>query len=163
MEPYVHDFIGSLLGLVFGVLWVEWRARRDRATQARLLRANLVKACKFALGGIDKCLEFLLKESKVPNVRLDSASIGHILFTGRDLFENPKFFEDFNWQRYQLDHINAKLDYFHFYMAASGETARSLMIAERQSLVAHLRTTRKELGDLVDSFEQETNEMRCCK
>jgi hypothetical protein len=160
MEAYLHDVIGTLLGFVVGVLWAEWKSRRERAAQAKLLRANLVKACKFALDGIDKCLEYLLREQPViPNFRLDSASVGHILFTGRDLFPDAKFFDQFNWQRYQLDHINAKLDYFHFYMAASGERATSLMIAEGQSLVAHLKTTRKELGELVDSFENETNGM----
>lgn len=154
-KEFLHDVIGSLLGLVVGVLWSEWKWKRDRAEQSRLLRRNLIKAFKFALGGIGQCLDYLQKPQPIiPNFRLDTSTVGHILFTGRDLFQDEAMFDRFNWQRYQLEHINAKLDYIHIYITSTDDSHMELVRHEFDSLVGHLKISQTEISQMISDYER---------
>jgi hypothetical protein len=108
------NIIGSLIGVVVGVWWAKVEWQKDRDAQSRILRGNLVKAFRFNLDRIQQCLDYLQKpQPEIPNFRLDIATVVHILFTGRGLFNDESLFDRFSWQRYQLEHINAELDYMH--------------------------------------------------
>jgi hypothetical protein len=149
------NIIGSLIGVVVGVWWAKVQWRKDREAQTKVLRANLVKAFRLTLGGIQQALDFLQQSSPIiPNYRLDTATIGHILYSGRSLFSDEALFDRFNWQRYQLDHINAKLDYMHVYLTSNASNQADLTRHEFASLVVHLKTTHKEISELLADYEK---------
>jgi hypothetical protein len=154
-KEFLHDFIGSFIGLVIGVLWSDWKWKRDRAEQSKLLRSNLVKSFRFNLDRIQQCLDYLHKTPPlIPNFRMDTSTVGHILFTGRDLFRGEALFDRFNWQRYQLEHINAKLDYIHIYLTSSDDNHIELARREFGSLVGHLKISQKEISQMIGDYER---------
>lgn len=145
-------FLSALAGTMLGVLWARWQWKRDRLAQAQQLRGNLIRAFQFNLERIAQCLEYLHSSPMViPNFRLDTATPVHILLMGRGLFTDVAMFDRFNWQRYQLEHINAKLDYLHNHVATglSSHTNPSPV----QSLLQHLTVTRQDITQLLADYE----------
>jgi hypothetical protein len=148
------NVLGSLIGLGAGVLLTKRQWKRERVEQTKALRVHLIKAFRSVLSGIEQGLGFLQsKPPTIPNYRLDTVTIGHILLNGRDLFPTDKMFDDFNWQRYQLEHINTKLDYLHLYFSTSGGRPTMVAVHEFDSLVAHLKTTQREISEMLSSYE----------
>jgi hypothetical protein len=96
----------------------------------------------------------------IPDYRLDTESVAHVLFHGRDLFDDEKWFDDFNWQRFQLVHINAKVDFLNDLTNLSGIASGSIFAKDGlgqqryASLVGHLKITQKEISDLISTYEQ---------
>src|SRR6266567_8801455 len=89
------NVLGSLIGLGVGVWLTRRQWNRERDEQAKILRVHLIKAFRSALGGIEQALRFLQSEPPtIPNYRLDTATIGHILLNGRNLFPTEKMFDD---------------------------------------------------------------------
>lgn len=145
-------FLSAFAGTVFGVLWARRQWKRDHLARARQLRANLVKAFRFNLDRITQCLDYLQRSPAViPNFRLDAATPAHILLTGRDLFVDESLYDRFDWQRYQLDHINAKLDYLHTHIAI-GSTSQ-VTPSPFDSLVQHLTVTQRDITQLLDDSQ----------
>jgi hypothetical protein len=149
--------LSAFLGVLLGVWWAKREWARDRESQRRLLRANLVKAFRFNLERLEQCLDYLQKDPPIiPNFRLDTATVIHILFTGRGLFADESMFDRFSWQRYQLEHINAKLDYLHSYLPSAVETQDQTGLAQSayDGLLQHLRVTRKDITALIADYEK---------
>jgi hypothetical protein len=58
--------------------------------------------------------------TNIPDFRFDTESVTYILFHGRELFDDESWFERFDWQRYQLVHLNAKVDFLNDAINATG-------------------------------------------
>ena len=149
--------LSACLGLLLGVWWAKRQLARDRQRQLESLRANLIKAFRFNLARIDQCLDYLQKKPPViPNFRLDTETVIYILFSGRGLFPDESLFDRFSWQRYQLEHINARLDYLHAYLPSTVGTPEQKGLANSayESLVQHLRVTRRDISELIEDYER---------
>ena len=145
-------FLSALSGVVIGILWGRRQLASDRAQRIEILRANLVKAFRFNLDRIDQCLDYLQRAPPViPNFRLDTATPTHILLMGRELFSDQGMFERFSWQRYQLDHLNAKLDYLHGHLASDSGTR--LTPSPYDSLLQHLKVTQRDILGLLADYD----------
>src|ERR1035437_217489 len=104
--------LSGFLGVVMGVKHSKYEYARLRIIEKQELRRKLIKAFISNVAGINKMHgQLTSKPQIVPDYRLDTESISHILFHGRDLFDDEKWFDDFNWQRLQLAHINAQVDF----------------------------------------------------
>lgn len=149
-------FLSAFAGTVLGVIWARRQWQRERTLQAQHLRDNLIKAFRFNLDRIGQCLSYLQRPQPViPNFRLDAATPTHILLAGRELFPDVALFDRFNWQRYQLDHVNAKLEQLHAHLAAGSAT--QLMPSPHDSLVQHLVTTQQDIAQLLSDYEASTS------
>lgn len=149
--------LSAFLGVLLGVWWAKRQWAKDRESQSRLLRANLVKAFRLNLERIQQSLEYLQQTPPViPNFRLDTATVIHILFAGRGLFTDEALFDRFSWQRYQLEHINAKLDYLHAYLP-NAQNQTGLAKSAYDSLVQHLQVTQKDVNELLVDYEKSPN------
>ena len=145
-------FLSALAGVVIGILWGRRQVARDRAERIRILRTNLVTAFRFNLDRIDQCLDYLQRSPPViPNFRLDTATPTYILMTGRDLFSDEAMFDRFSWQRYQLDHISAKLDYLHNHLASN--SGGGLTPSPYDSLLQHLKVTKRDISELMVDYD----------
>ena len=112
-------FLSALAGVVLGVLWARQKFRKDRALRLEHLRESLIRAFRLNLDRIEQCLDYLQRPSPViPNFRLDASSVMSVLQNGRELFEDAAFFDRCDWQRHQLDHLNAKMDQLHLHLAS---------------------------------------------
>ena len=141
--------LSAFMGVLLGVAWSNRQRKRDRKHQLQVLRDNLVKAFRSNLDRIAQCIAYLEKIPPIiPNFRLDTSTVVHILFNGRELYANEGLFERFSWQRYQLEHINAKLDYVHTYLGNA-----SLSQAALASLLQHLRVTQRDITNLLAEYE----------
>lgn len=148
-------FLSAFAGVVIGVLWARRQARRERERREATLRANLVRAFRFNLDRIAQCLDYLHRPQPViPNFRLDSSTPAHILLIGGDLFGDPAMFDRFDWQRYQLDHLNAKLEYLHQHIVAGSPA--TLTPSPFDSLLQHLRVTQADITQLLADFDAAT-------
>lgn len=148
-------FLSAFAGTVFGVLWARQQWKRDRVARARQLRANLIKAFRFNLDRIAQCLDYLQRSPVViPNFRLDTATPAQVLLSGRELFADEGLFDRFDWQRYQLDHINAKLDYLHTHIATGSSSHVSP--SPLDSLLQHLTVTQRDITQLLDDYQRTT-------
>lgn len=156
-KDYWYATISALIGVIIGIGWAKRQWRREREADRQALKQNIVKAFRLSLGGIDQCIKFLTSAPPIiPNYRLDSLTVSHLLLSGRGLFHNQELFDQFNWQRYQLDHINAKLDYLHIYLAltaSTGSVDTRMAQSEYNSLVSHLHITKKEISALLEAHE----------
>ena len=156
-KDYWYAAVSALIGVVSGIRWADrqWRLKVEADRQA--LKQNIVKAFRSNLGGIEQAIKFLTSTPQIiPNYRLDSLTVSHLLLSGRDLFHDQDLFDHFNWQRYQLDHINAKLDYLHLHLALTASTGGiDIELAHREysSLVSHLRITQTEISALLAAHE----------
>lgn len=160
LSAYCLALVGAIMGSVISAALTHWQWRKKLAAERALLRRNILKSFRFALKGIDQCLGMLTASQPViPNFKLDAPTVAHLLYTGRDLFRNEATFDAFNWQRYQLDHINAKLDYLHVYHALISEKKieNELLTRECASLIAHLKNANSEIGNLLEQHGR-TNE-----
>jgi hypothetical protein len=148
-------FLSALAGVVIGVLWAGRQAKREQKKRAALLRANLKKSFRFNLDRIDQCLDYLQRPQPViPNFRLDAATPAHILLLGGELMGDAALRDRFDWQRYQLDHLNAKLEYLHQHIV-SGSPA-NLTPSPFESLLQHLRITRSDVTQLLADADTAT-------
>jgi hypothetical protein len=147
-------FLSAFAGVVLGVLWAKRQWGKDRARQLQRLRANLIRAFRLNLERIDQCLEYLQRSDPVlPNFRLDAISVLHVLHGGRELFEDDAFFDRCDWQRYQLDHLNAKLDQLQTFLASSSTTQPRLTPSPFESPLQHLKVTRRDITQLLSDYE----------
>ena len=154
-KEMAHDIVGGFAGFVIGILWSNRQFRQERIEQSKLLRKNLIKGFRFNLDRIQQSLGYLQKnEPIIPNFRLDTSTVGHILFTGRNLFPDETWFDKFNWQRYQLEHINAKLDYIQLNLNPQDKGQMALFQQKYVDLITHLLTTKRELTELIAEFEK---------
>ncbi len=152
-KEMAHDIVGGFAGFVIGILWAKHQAKTEREEQSKLLRKNLVKGFRFNLDRIQQSLGYLQRDEPIiPNFRLDASTVGHILFTGRNLFQDETWFD--KWQRYQLEHINAKLDYIQLNLNPQDKSQAALFQQKYIDLVTHLLTTKRELTELIADFEK---------
>ena len=156
-KDYWYATISALIGVLIGIGWTNRKWKLELEADRQALKQNIVKAFRSNLGGIDQAIKFLTGTPQIiPNYRLDSLTISHLLLSGRDLFHDQALFDHFNWQRYQLDHINAKLDYLHIHLALTASTGgidTGLAHREYSSLVSHLQTTKSEISQLLAAHE----------
>jgi hypothetical protein len=151
---------GAGLGTIFGV-WFNEREKADsRNKEKARLRQNLIDSFEFNLVEIDKMINSIETKSGersvwIPDNYLDSESVTHVLFHGKDLFCRCQF-DKFNWQRYQIMHINAKIDFVN--VATSRESYPSSGVTLLQdrfsSLVNHLRATSRDLRQILSDYKQ---------
>jgi len=155
------NIIGSLIGVVVAVWYSKREIRTFRMADKKELRRKLIKAFRFNLDRL-KQMEGQLTEKRpaIPDYRLDTESVAHILFHGRDLFDNESWFDRFNWQRFQLVHINAKVDFLNEITNLSGIASDSIFSqggvghGRYVSLVGHLKVSQKEISEMISDYEK---------
>lgn len=155
--------LSAFLGVVMGV-WCSMRRLSElRVAKKKDLRRKLIKAFRFNLDRL-KQMEGQLttqQSQEIPDYRLDTESVAHVLFHGRDLFEDASWFDRFNWQRFQLVHINAKVDFLNELTNLSGISPLPIFApggvgySRYVSLVAHLKISQKEISDMILDYEKE--------
>src|SRR6267143_485063 len=156
-KDYWYAAISALIGVIIGIGWAKRKWRLELEAGRRALKQNIVSAFRSNLGGIEQAIKFLTgTPQRIPNYRLDSLTVSHLLLSGRELFHDQALFDHFNWQRYQLDHINAQMDYLHIYLAltaSTGGTDTGITQRHYSSLVSHLEITNKEISELLEAHE----------
>ena len=158
----------AFVSAVMGVLIGNWYTKRQlvalRVSEKQQLRHKLIEAFQFNIARLNQMSEYLSSNSQIiPDFRLDTESVSHILFHGRELFDNEEWFDKFNWQRYQLTHINAKLDYLNDVInlaipdESEGRTVYSATVANQRmaSLASHLPSLAADIEKLILEFETE--------
>jgi hypothetical protein len=154
--------LSAFLGVVMGV----WYSKRQfvglKNAEKKELRRKLIKAFRFNLDRLKQMEGQLTSKQRqeIPDYRLDTESVAHVLFHGRDLFGDESWFDRFNWQRFQLVHINAKVDFLNDLTNLSGIVSDSIFAqggvghSRYVSLVGHLRTSQKEISDMIADYEK---------
>jgi hypothetical protein len=145
--------LGALAGVVIGVWFNERKADEAQWKEKQRLKAKLIDSFRFNLGEIKKMNAMLQGQPiTVPDFRLDSESVGHILFHGQDLFEEA-WFRKFDWERYQLMHINAKVDFLNAIVNLGGQSVPPEVIQQRYgSLVASLGIVSTSITKLLEEY-----------
>ena len=155
LKDFFYALFSALTGVIIGVLWAEWKWKRQYTKENIRLRANLVQAFRFNLDRLTQSIGYMKNPQRVvPNFRLDTPIVNHLLFGGRKLFDDPNLFERFNWQRYQLEHINAKLDYLHTMLAQDPSLSSNVSQCEYSSVLRHMENTQQEVSDLLSEYER---------
>lgn len=150
-------FLSALAGVVLGVLWAKREWRKERAAERDRLRANLVRAFRLNLDRIEQCLDYLQRPDPViPNFQLDPASVMFVLLGGRELFKSQEFFDRCDWQRYQLEHLNVKLDQLRTHVIAGPTGQPRLTPSPLESLLQHLKVTQRDITVLLRDYESVT-------
>jgi hypothetical protein len=155
------NVVGSLIGVVVGVWYSRYELSKLRESEKKELRVRLIEAFKSNINGVQQMIGQLTSQPPcIPDYRLDTESIAHILFHGRDLFEDENWFRQFNHQRYQLGHINAKVDFLNDITNLSGITPDSIFVAggvaqqRYLTVIGHLQTTHREISGLIADYEK---------
>jgi hypothetical protein len=156
--------LSAFLGVLMGIWYSKKDFKTTRAAEKIELRHKLLLAFRFNIKGLEQMEKQLTPQQGgryvIPDYRLDTESISHILFHGRELFDDESWFEKFNWQRYQLTHINAKVDFLNEItnlsdfsldsISAQGEVGQQ----RYNSLLRHLKISQKEIVDLISDYEK---------
>jgi hypothetical protein len=149
--------ISAVFGVVVAVLYSNHELAKLKVSEKKELRRKLIKAFRFNIERLDQMEKQLVTPPRpeIPDYRLDTESVAHILFNGRDLFDGESWFDRFNWQRFQLVHINAKVDFLNDIINLSGIAWNAeLSRARYSSLVGHLKVSKKEISNLIQEFEK---------
>ena len=151
-------FLSAVMGVMIGV----WYSKREfalaRITQKQQLKLDLIKAFKFNIDRLNQ-MSGQLAKSNIPDYHLDTESVAHVLFNGRQLFDDPKWFDKFNWERFQLVHINAKIDFLNDLTNLSGISQGSIFVqggvghSRVASLIARLPSLVSDIQKLLTEFE----------
>jgi hypothetical protein len=80
----------------------------------------------------------------IPNYPFDTDPIKNILFSGRDIVGIQEEFDNWNWWRYQLDHLNMKI--IPMGLSKSEDECTTHIY---QSFLPHLIETRKSIEAIV--------------
>jgi hypothetical protein len=106
-------FGSAILGVVFGTINQNRLDRITKDAARQNLGERLREAVQFNVDRMNDIEAHLTGKAtgtvSSPDFLLDTALINHVLFSGRDLFASNKEYEDLNWHRYQIEHINNKL------------------------------------------------------
>jgi hypothetical protein len=157
-------FLSALMGVLIGNWYTKRQLAKFRISEKQQLRHKLVDAFRFNIARLNQMSEYLSSNSQIiPDFRLDTESVSHILFHGRELFDDQKWFTRFNWERYQLTHINAKLDYLNDVINLAipdeneGHTICSATVANQRmaSLISRLPSLVVDIEKLILEFETE--------
>jgi hypothetical protein len=162
---FLLNLFFAVLSAFISVVAAIWYSKRElkkfREADKRELRRKLVKAFQFNIKGLEQMYgQLTSKPQIIPDYRLDTESISHILFHGRDLFGDEKWFDRFNWQRYQLSHINAKVDFLNEITNLSGISLDSISaqggVGQQRyiSLVRHLQISKREILEMISDYEK---------
>jgi hypothetical protein len=117
--------LSAFLGVIIGLWYSERKSVKLIASEKQGLRRKLIKAFRFNIERLKQMHGQLTSQDRiVPDYRLDTESVSHVLFHGRDLFDDDAWFDKFNWQRFQLAHINAKVDFLNDITNLSGISFR---------------------------------------
>ena len=156
-EQYYYALVSALFGLAIGSWVTNRKWKQDIDVQSQKLKQDLFAAFQFNIDRINQCVQYLESSPpNIPNFSLDESSVLQILHDGRKLFENPNDFQKFNWQRFQLSHLNKKLD---FLISLAGHTSElaghTSEVGDnvRTELVGHLKTTAKEISLLLEQYK----------
>ena len=155
------NIIGSLIGVVVAVWYSKREIRAFRIVDKKELRRKLIKAFRFNVDRLKQMEGQLTSPQQIiPDHRLDTESVAHILFHGRDLFDDESWFDRFNWQRFQLVHINAKVDFLNDFTNLSGISLDFISsqggVGQQRydNLVGHLKISQKNISELILDYEK---------
>lgn len=153
--------LSAFLGVVIGVWYSRGELAKARAAEKIELRRKLIKAFQFNVERLKQMHgQLTSRQQVIPDYRLDTESVSHVLFHGRDLFDDEAWFDRFNWQRFQLVHINAKVDFLNEITNLSDISSGSIFsegaLGQRRfvSLVGHLQVTQKEILQMISDYEK---------
>lgn len=145
--------LGALLGVVGGVIFQEKREADILASKRRNLRRKIIEVFQFNLIEMGKMLSHI-ERGEVPTFRLDSDSMLHLLFHGPELFEERCWAEKLNWERYQLIHINAQVDFLNNLITDNLATNQGVFQRRLLGLSYSLKETSPRLEKLLLDYKQ---------
>lgn len=168
LEQFLLNLFFAALSAFLGVQMGVWYAKHDhaniQASEKQELRRKLIKAFQFNLKRLKQMSDQLTSKQidiiNIPDYCLDTESVSHILFHGRNLFDDETWFDKFNWQRFQLVHINEQVDFLNNITNLSSISLGSISSQDGvgqqryDSLVGHLMTTQKEISALISDYEK---------
>ena len=148
--------LGASLGIILGYFLTVHLNKQQRKQETINLQNDLIKVFKSNIRLINQCIDQLENKNEIPNYPLDINPVNYILFKGKNLFSNEDLYTQFNWQRFQLEHINNKLIYyFNISLNSNKSDAYTLLVSnEKKSLLHHLTLTKKEISNLLSRFEE---------
>lgn len=155
-KDYFFAFIGAVMGTLIGV-WAARRQEATRTTQRRLaLLQHLAATFRFNLDRLRQALAMFRGDPlQIPNYTLDDLPIVQILVAERDLITDRSLYDAVYWQRFQLQHINAKFGHLHANLAAQPPGAITPQFQQAlASCVTHCTTTEAEISTLVGRLER---------
>lgn len=145
---WLEVFIGFGIGLVYS----ELRNHAVLFGAKKNFQKNLKELFEFNL---DRCVQMKrqlteVKDGKIqiPNYPFDTDALKHVIFDGRSFFRDQKSFDDINWIRYQLDHLNFKLAAIN---NASEDLEKGRLL---QGFLPHLNRERKSIEELLGAWNQ---------
>ncbi len=155
-KEFLHDVIGSLLGFVIGVLWSEFQFRRQARERRVAVRQGFLDSfdsiAKLVAQSIEQ-LEGIHKVGAVgvPNYTLDSISLVRLIDRADGAIP-LKMLRDIDGLRYQIGHIENKMQMLYSIAAYSGSNG-AVAHPEFGSVLTHLKLAAGWLSDMRREVE----------
>ena len=141
------SLFGAGAGVVIGVIWAQVQGSYNRTQQRINFRKQLCSAFQFNLDRINQMVDQLTPIGgaiEIPNYPFDTDPIKHILFSGREIVGTQEEFDRWNWNRYQLDHLNMKIIPLGFSKSEEEHTNHIFV-----SFLPHLLDSKKSIESIV--------------
>lgn len=149
-----YAVFGALIGSAIAIVITRWSDKRQFHARQTVARNALIERLTFNNQRVVDMLKWF-DDGGDPNFLLDTTGIIVWLTLAEDIIPQP-LFEQVNWHRYQLDHINAKLAVYYgaLYAPPSDDHHHEEMVVGlRQSIYDHLVDVRDSVGGLITQLE----------
>jgi hypothetical protein len=147
------NWLEILIGFAVGLVYSEVKDQIIFFGAKKNFQKNLHDLFYFNLDRCDQMKKQLTEPKngmiEIPNYPFDTDALKHVIFDGRDFFKDQNSFDDINWRRYQLDHLNLKLAAINSLSTASPERDQLL-----QGFLLHLIPERKAIEELLGAWNQ---------
>jgi len=151
-KDYWYATLGGFIGAAIGVAWAwcdsQARLKNERAN----LKTHLLAAFNRNLWLLKKCSDNIAA-NKMEDFRMDATSVSHILFSGRDLFPDSQWAADFSGQLYQIEHINAQIDFAREWIIAGSPALGAGATNPLAVLHSHCIQVHKDISALLSRYE----------
>jgi hypothetical protein len=110
-SPTFQSIFSAAVGVVAGIGWSNRQRRLSLVALKLQYRKRLRQCFKFNLDRIDHIIALLDKNIKeIANFPLDTGLITHLMFSGDGLIGTESEYNEWNWRRYKMEHINSAMD-----------------------------------------------------
>jgi len=155
-KEFLHDVIGSLLGFVIGVFWSELQFKRKVGKHRIAVRQGFLDSFDSVSRLVAQSIEQLEGVYKpnaagVPNYTLDSISLVRLIDRADGVMP-PKLLRDIDGLRYQIGHIENKMQMLYSIAAYQGINA-AVAHPEFNSVLQHLKLASGWISEMRKEVE----------
>ena len=155
LKDYWYATIGAIIGSLISIWWTKRELRREQRQDKQKYIVRLRDCLLFNVDRLKQAKDQLQQEI-VPNYPLDTAQLNDWIVQSSELLDK-KLIQEIDWQRYQLDHITAKISAVSLFVVLrsggmmggqAGEYYKALM----SSLREHIDGALKSLPPLIEKI-----------